>query len=94
VNEAEGYREAKVREAAGAAQRFVQVQQAYAKAKDVTRRRLYLETMEAILPGVNKIVLDDLASKQVVPYLPLDQVIRPPRSPAAGGARAEPGGGP
>ena len=46
VNEAEGYREAKVREATGAAQRFVALQEEYAKAKDVTRRRLYLETME------------------------------------------------
>jgi membrane protease subunit HflK len=87
LNEAEGYREAKVREAAGAAARFVEVQQAYITAKDVTRRRLYLETMEAILPGVNKILLDDLAAKQVVPYLPLDRAIRPrdtPPEPAGG----------
>jgi membrane protease subunit HflK len=72
LNEAEGYREAKVREATGVAQRFVALQEEYAKAKEVTRQRLYLETMEDILPGMNKIVLDELAAKQAVPYLPLD----------------------
>ncbi len=79
LNEAEGYREAKVRDATGAAKRFVALHEAYALAKDVTRRRLYLETMEQILPRVNKIVLDDVAGKEVVPYLPLDQAIRPRR---------------
>jgi membrane protease subunit HflK len=76
VNEAEGYREAKVREATGTAQRFVALEQEYAKAKDVTRRRLYLETMEDVLLRVNKILLDDVAGRQVVPYLPLDQALR------------------
>src|SRR5262245_45755348 len=74
LNEAEGYSAAKVREATGVAQRFVALQEEYAKAKDVTRRRLYLETMEAILPDMNKIVMDDLSARQAVPYLPLDQL--------------------
>ena len=51
VNEAEAYRETKMREASGTAQRFIALQEEYAKAKDVTRRRLYLETMESILPA-------------------------------------------
>ena len=76
VNEAEGYSAAKVQDANGAAQRFIALQEEFAKAKDVTRLRLYLETMEQILPRVNKIILDDVAGKQVVPYLPLDQIIR------------------
>src|SRR5262245_18766877 len=76
VNEAEGHREGTVCEATGAAQRFLAVQAEYAKAPAVTRRRLYLETMEAILPGVTKIVLDENAARQVVPYLPLDQVLK------------------
>ena len=42
----------------------------------MTRLRLYLETMEQILPRMNKIIIDDTAGKQVVPYLPLDQVIK------------------
>ncbi|MCW5891058.1 MAG: FtsH protease activity modulator HflK [bacterium] len=78
INEAEAYREAKVREAAGSAQRFVAVQEAYATAPDVTRRRLYLETMEQILPNMNKIVMDDLSGKQAVPYLPLEPLLRKP----------------
>jgi membrane protease subunit HflK len=84
LNEAGGYREAKVRDAAGAAQRFVALQEEYAKAKDVTRRRLYLETMETILPGMNKIILDELSAKQTVPYLPLEPLMprRPEPAPA------------
>ena len=91
LNEADGYREAKVREATGTAQRFIALEEEYAKAKDVTRRRLYLETMEDILPRVNKILLDDVAAKQVVPYLPLDQVVKPRRleTPPAEPAPAE-----
>ena len=43
----------------------------------MTRLRLYLETMELVLPRMNKIILDDVAGKQVVPYLPLDQIVKP-----------------
>jgi len=82
VNEAQGYREAKVREASGTAQRFVALYEEYVKAKDVTRQRLYLETMEEILPRANKIILDDLAGKQAVPYLPLENFLQ--RRPEAG----------
>ncbi len=77
LNEAEAYSAAKVQEATGAAQRFTALQQEYEKARDVTRLRLYLETMEQVLPRTNKIILDDVAGKQVVPYLPLDQLVRP-----------------
>ena len=81
INEAQGYREAKVREAEGTAQRFVAVYEEYAKAKDVTRQRLYIETMEEILPRANKVILDDLAARQAVPYLPLENYL--PRRPEA-----------
>jgi membrane protease subunit HflK len=95
LNEAEGYREAKVRDASGAAQRFVALHAAYAEAEDVTRRRLYLETMEEILPRVTKIVLDDVAGKEVVPYLPLEQAIRArrpePEPEPAGQSHGSPG---
>lgn len=84
VNQAEAYREAKVRDASGVAQRFVALQAEYAKAKDVTRERLYLETMETILPGMNKIILDDLSAKQTVPYLPLEPLLRRPGEAPAG----------
>jgi modulator of FtsH protease HflK len=91
LNEAEGYSAAKVREATGVATRFLALQEEYAKAKDVTRRRLYLETREDILPGMNKILLDDLSARQAVPYLPLDPVLprraEPAAQPPAGGGR-------
>lgn len=83
LNEAEGYSAAKVQEATGAAQRFIALQQEFEKARDVTRLRLYLETMEQVLPRVNKIILDDIAGKSVVPYLPLDQVIKAKPAEAA-----------
>lgn len=86
LNQSEAYREAKVRDAQGVAQRFIALHDEYVKAKDVTRTRLYLETLEEILPGVNKIVMDDLSTQQVVPYLPLDPLMpkRAPEAPRSG----------
>jgi membrane protease subunit HflK len=77
LNEAEGYRLAKVQQAQGAAQRFIALYDEYSKAKDVTRLRLYLEAMEEILPHIDKIVIDEKAGEHTVPYLPLDQMLRP-----------------
>ena len=82
INEAQAYREAKVRQAEGEADRFIAVYEEYVKAKDVTKRRLYLETMEEILPGTNKIILDERVGQQIVPYLPLDQLGGRPRPSA------------
>jgi membrane protease subunit HflK len=90
LNEAEGYAAAKVQDASGAAQRFVALHDEYTKAKEVTRQRLYLETMEEVLARMNKILLDDLAGKQVVPYLPLDQVFKPRRAEPAEVPAAQP----
>ena len=61
--------------APGEAARFISVYDEYVKAPDVTRRRMYLETMEKVLGDVNKVILDGGAgSSGVVPYLPLDQL--------------------
>lgn len=76
LNEAEGYREAKVREATGAAQRFVALQSAYGESKDLTRRRLYIETMEEILPKADKFVVGDPTAERMVPYLPLGGAVK------------------
>lgn len=65
-----GYRDAKVAEATGEAARFVALAAEYRKAPAVTRKRLYLETMESVLPGVEKVIVKP---GQVVPYLPLDR---------------------
>lgn len=89
LNEADAYAQAKVREAEGAASRFNALQTEYAKAPEVTRTRLYLETMEEVLGRANMLVLDEAAGKQVVPYLPLDQMLRgatpPPEAPTPRG---------
>ena len=83
---AEAYREQTVAEAKGATSRFLQVYDEYKKAPDVTRQRMYLETMERLFGGTDKIIMDSGASGGVVPYLPLDQLMRRPQSaPQAGG---------
>ena len=70
---AEAYKEEKVNRAAGESQRFIAVYNQYIQDKDVTKRRLYLETMEEVLEGMDKVLLDDTqGGSGVVPYLPLD----------------------
>ena len=79
LEEAEGYRAQVVNQAEGEASRFVAVLEEYLKAKDVTRKRLYLETMETVLGSVEKVILDQDAqngSNGVVPYLPLNELRR------------------
>ncbi|MFV2001677.1 MAG: FtsH protease activity modulator HflK [Paracoccaceae bacterium] len=83
LEQAEGYRAQVVNEAEGEASRFVAVYEEYVKAPEVTRKRLYLETMERVLGAVDKIIIDPSAEggQGVVPYLPLNEL----RSrPAAG----------
>jgi membrane protease subunit HflK len=86
---AEAYREQTVAEAKGQASRFSKIYEEYKKAPEVTRKRMYLETMEHVLTGVNKTIIDPSISKSgIVPYLPLNSggtVTRP--APAQGGTR-------
>src|SRR5437660_2078155 len=85
---AEAYREQTVAEAKGATSRFLQVYDEYKKAPDVTRQRMYLETMERLFGGTDKIIVDSGGAGGVVPYLPLDQLMRrPPAAPQTGGGR-------
>jgi len=74
--EAEGYREQTVADAEGEVARYLAIQEQYAKARDVTRKRLYYETLESVLAGMNKIVIDKAGGSGVVPYLPLPEVQR------------------
>ncbi|TYB87614.1 FtsH protease activity modulator HflK [Oceaniovalibus sp. ACAM 378] len=88
LEEAEAYRAQVVNEASGEASRFSAVLAEYTKAPEVTRKRLYLETMEEVLGRVEKIILDDTAGggQGVVPYLPLNELRRnTPAAPATGG---------
>ena len=69
---AQGYRDAKIAEAEGDAGRFLAVLEQYEKAPAITRKRLYLETMEAVLPDAEKIVVQP-GTGPVLPYLPLEK---------------------
>jgi len=72
---AEGYREQAIAEAKGQSARFLKVYDEYKKAPDVTRQRIYLETMERILGGSEKLIYDTGSSSSgVVPYLPLNDL--------------------
>jgi membrane protease subunit HflK len=70
IESANGYREARVAEATGEAQRFVALQQEHQRAPQVTEKRLYLETMESVLPSAEKVVIEPGAAG-LLPYLPL-----------------------
>ncbi|WP_040850326.1 FtsH protease activity modulator HflK, partial [Nitrospirillum viridazoti] len=86
--EAQAYRDQVVDLAQGDAKRFQQVLEAYAQAPDAASRRLYIETMEQILKGTHKILLDDKAGGGAVPYLPLNDMLKTPTHPATPAAPA------
>lgn len=74
---ADAYKERTVVEAKGQASRFLAILSEYKLAPEVTRRRMYLETMERVLGGIDKVILDPSnKGSNVVPYLPLDQLLR------------------
>ncbi len=81
---AEGYKQQSVAEAKGQTSRFLKIYEEYQKAPDVTRRRMFLETMERVLGNSDKIILDssgpDGRGSGVVPYLPLDPNRQPGRT--------------
>ncbi len=76
IADAKAYRDKVVAESEGEAARFSAVLAEYKKAPEVTRERLYLDTMEKVLSGTNKIVLDTQEGSNSMIYLPLDQLVR------------------
>ncbi len=89
--DAEAYRARVVNAAEGEASRFISVYDEYVKAPEVTRQRMYLETMEGVLGGMNKVILDGVgggeAGQGVVPFLPLNELNRmAPATPAGAAA--------
>lgn len=91
--EAEAYRQQAIAHAQGEAARFVSVYEAFRTAPDVTKQRLYLETMETILRGNAKFIIDQpQGGSGVLPYLPLQdlQNRRPATPPASGATPATP----
>lgn len=95
IEEAEAYRAQAVNTAEGEAARFKSVYAEYAKAPEVTRKRMYLETMEKVLGGVDKVLLDGVAGGEggsgVVPYLPLDRLRSGQTGNTTGGTGTEGG---
>ena len=87
INQAQGYAQSRVRRAEGEADRFVGMLKEYQQAPSIIRKRMYLETMEAVLPGINKVIIEGKAGDRMLPYLPL---AREPKPPGAGGGSAAP----
>ena len=84
--EAQAYAAQVVNLAQGDASRFLSVYAEYAKAPQVTRQRMYLETMEQVLGGANKVILGGGTQGQgALPYLPLNELIRPKVPTTSGG---------
>ncbi len=85
AEESEAYRAQVVNNAEGEASRFLSVYNEYVKAPEVTRKRMYLETMERVLGNMNKVILDGVTTGEggqgVVPFLPLNELNR--MAPAA-----------
>jgi len=77
--QAEAYKQSVIAHATGDAERFKAVYQAYLSGEDVTKKRIYLETMEEVLRNAQKIIMDEKGGSSVVPYLPLNEL-----KPAAG----------
>jgi membrane protease subunit HflK len=96
IQVAEGYKQQAVAEAKGQSARFLKVYEEYKKAPDVTRQRIYLETMEHILGSSEKLIYDGGGSssgQSVVPYLPLSELTpRRPAAPATTGQPQQPAG--
>jgi modulator of FtsH protease HflK len=83
TNAASAFHDRIIAEAKGQAQAFNSVYQSYKTAPDVTRQRMYLEAMEQILTGKDKIILDESAAGSgVIPYLPLDTLRPAPPTPS------------
>lgn len=76
IQESEAYKESVIARATGDADRFNSVLRAYQSGQDVTKERMYIETMESVLKNAQKIILDDKGKQGVVPYLPLTEMNR------------------
>jgi len=69
VNEAQAYAEARVRRAEGEADRFLNTLKEYQQAKDIIRKRIYLETMESVMANIEKVIIDKGVAGQTLPIL-------------------------
>jgi membrane protease subunit HflK len=77
VQQAEAYRQKAIAEASGEARQFDSVLEEYRKAPDVTRKRMYIETMSQIYANTNKVFVGEGAGKNIIPYLPPQTIGKP-----------------
>ena len=75
---AQGYRDQVIAEAKGEADRFISVYEQYKKAPEVTRKRIFIDTMEKVLGDTDKVIIDGKTGPGVVPYLPLPEFSKRP----------------
>jgi membrane protease subunit HflK len=74
IQQAEAYRQQVINRATGQADRFASILSAYNQAKEVTSKRLYLETLEQVIGNNRVIISDGEAGEQVIPYLPMSDL--------------------
>ena len=84
VNRAKGFAQARLNRAQGEANRFLATLKEYNQAKDIISKRIYIETMEEILPNMEKVIIDGKGGERVLPYLPLDRMSKPAPKPTGG----------
>lgn len=89
LQSAQGYRDQVIAEAKGEADRFLNVLEEYQKAPEVTRRRIFIDTMQQVFSDTDKIIIDEKGGSGVVPYLPLNELQKraPPPSTNQEGAQ-------
>lgn len=93
LQSAQGYRDRVIAEAKGEAERFEKVLEEYAKAPEVTRQRIFIDTMQEVLSNTDKIIIDKDGGGGVVPYLPLSELQRKaPAAPAPAAPSIQSGG--
>ncbi|MEW6543135.1 MAG: FtsH protease activity modulator HflK [Nitrospirota bacterium] len=83
VNQAKGYAQARLTRAQGEANRFLRTLKEYNQAKDIISKRIYIETMEEVLPGIEKVIVDGKAGDRLLPFLPLERQRQGAKAPAA-----------
>lgn len=74
VHQAEGYKAQVVDKAIGSAKRFNEIYAEYKKSKEITKKRMYIDTLEEILKNNNKVIISGELNKALVPYLPLNKL--------------------
>ena len=74
LQQAEGYRQKVIADSEGKAARFLSIQNEYAKAPNVTKKRIFYETMEDVFSDMDKVIIDKSSGDTVVPYLPLPEL--------------------